>query len=181
MPTKKTQTIALYFSVIIMAIASIFWVNGLILAWTAPTAVPPAGNVAAPLNVGSTGQSKAGGLILNTGGAATGLIVNSGNVGIGTAAPGAKLEVSGNIIANTPTASNHVATKGYVDAAAGGGGCYISYSGGCLAGFTNMGSAGTWGYCVTSNSIGSSFFRPPGGGCGGVASKNIGTAYVCCQ
>jgi len=97
MPTKKTQTIALYFSVIIMAIASIFWVNGLILAWTAPTAVPPAGNVAAPLNVGSTGQSKAGGLILNTGGAATGLIVNSGNVGIGTAAPEQKLHIQGNV------------------------------------------------------------------------------------
>ena len=80
-----------------MAIASIFWVNGLILAWTAPTAVPPAGNVAAPLNVGSTGQSKAGGLILNTGGAATGLIVNSGNVGIGTAAPASKLQVAGTI------------------------------------------------------------------------------------
>jgi len=39
------------------------------------------------LNIGSTGQSKAGGLILNTGGAATGLIVQSGNVGIGTTTP----------------------------------------------------------------------------------------------
>lgn len=95
--TKKTQTAALYFSVIIMAIASIFWVNGLILAWTAPTAVPPGSNVAAPLNVGSTGQSKAGGLILNTGGATTGLIVDSGNVGIGTAAPASKLQVAGTI------------------------------------------------------------------------------------
>jgi len=63
----------------------------------------------------------------------------------------------------------------------GAGACYVSYSGACLAGFTNMGSAGIWGYCVTSNSTGASFFRPPGGGCGGVASKNIGTAYVCCQ
>lgn len=40
---------------------------------------------------------------------------NSGNVGIGTLSPTAKLHVSWNIIASTPTASNHVATKGYVD------------------------------------------------------------------
>ena len=56
----------------------------------------------------------------------------SGNVGIGTTAPGEKLEVSGNIklsgtspaykITNMvlPTASSDAATKGYVDAAQGG-------------------------------------------------------------
>ncbi len=49
-----------------------------------------------------------------------GLLVPNGNVGIGTAAPSSKLEVVGNIIANSPIASNHVATKGYVDAQAGG-------------------------------------------------------------
>jgi len=36
-------------------------------------------------------------------------------VGIGTTSPGAKLEVNGNIIANYPTVSDHVATKQYVD------------------------------------------------------------------
>ncbi len=40
-----------------------------------------------------------------------------GNVGIGTINPSAKLEVNGNIIAFVPTENNHVATKGYVDAA----------------------------------------------------------------
>ncbi len=40
---------------------------------------------------------------------------NSGNVGIGTVSPSAKLEVDGNIIASNPTAANHVATKDYVD------------------------------------------------------------------
>jgi len=45
----------------------------------------------------------------------------SGNVGIGTTNPSAKLEVNGNIIASPPTADNHVATKAYVDAQAGGG------------------------------------------------------------
>ena len=47
------------------------------------------------------------------------VIDNAGNVGIGTVAPAAKLEVIGNIIAATPTAGNHVATKAYVDAAGG--------------------------------------------------------------
>ena len=40
---------------------------------------------------------------------------NSGNVGIGTTLPSVKLEVNGNIICTKPTASNHVATKQYVD------------------------------------------------------------------
>ena len=34
-------------------------------AWTGPTATPPNGNVAAPINVGSSIQTKLGGLILN--------------------------------------------------------------------------------------------------------------------
>lgn len=53
---------------------------------------------------------------------------NGGNVGIGTTNPGAKLEVNGNIIADNPTADNHVATKEYVDDSSGGGytNCYIN-------------------------------------------------------
>lgn len=39
----------------------------------------------------------------------------TGDVGIGNTSPNAKLHVSGNIIAATPTANNHVATKAYVD------------------------------------------------------------------
>ncbi len=46
-------------------------------------------------------------------------IRNNGRVGIGTASPGAPLHVAGNIIASNPTASNHVATKSYVDSQGG--------------------------------------------------------------
>jgi len=53
----------------------IFVLNYLVLAWTEPKQAPPADNVPAPLNVGFDGQQKAGGLILNTGNATTGLIV----------------------------------------------------------------------------------------------------------
>jgi hypothetical protein len=58
-----------------------------------PTQTPPLSNVPTPLNTGSTGQSKAGGLILNTGGAVNGLIVDKGNVGIGIVNPPSLLSV----------------------------------------------------------------------------------------
>ena len=38
----------------------------LVAAWTGPTQAPPDGNVAAPINVGTTGQVKNGGLGVNT-------------------------------------------------------------------------------------------------------------------
>jgi len=68
-----------------------------LFAFTEPSANPPLGNVPAPLNVGSSGQSKSGGLILNTGGASYGLIVDQGSVGIGTQSPTQKLDVIGYI------------------------------------------------------------------------------------
>lgn len=67
--------------------------------WTGPSASPPNANVPAPLNVGAAGQAKTGGLILNTGNATNGLIVQYGKVGIGLTSPGYKLEVAGNVAA----------------------------------------------------------------------------------
>ncbi len=68
--------------------------------WTPPSAgtVAPANNTAAPLHVGALGQAKAGGLSLNSSGAVNGLIVEKGNVGIGTVSPAGKLDVKGNTI-----------------------------------------------------------------------------------
>ena len=81
--------------------------------WVGPTANPTGGNTDTPLNVGSSIQNKAGPLTLGstlgvTGatllnsnlwikatGLANGLIVENGNVGIGTTNPGAGLDIQG--------------------------------------------------------------------------------------
>ena len=56
------------------------------------------------------------GLTVGYGGAAApaGGAIIAGNVGIGTTGPTARLHVAGNIIADAPTADNHVATRGWV-------------------------------------------------------------------
>lgn len=75
-------------------------------AWQEPGQIAPNGNVGAPLTTGWQGQAKyGGGIVLNatdpgTGlSAVNGLLVPNGNVGIGTVAPAAKLDILG---ANAP-------------------------------------------------------------------------------
>ena len=78
-------------------IVAVLAVGAIVYGWTEPSVTPPNPdpNVAIPLNDGSLYQYKKGNLALNTDGAyAYGLLVPNGNVGIGTASPGAKLEVS---------------------------------------------------------------------------------------
>ena len=67
-------------------------------AWVEPTQTPPNGNVPPPLNISNIAQEKIGGLILNTGGAVNGLIIDKGNVGIGVSSPtiSTRLEVAQN-------------------------------------------------------------------------------------
>ena len=98
--------------------------------WAPPTATAPGNNTDIPLNVSGTGQSKSGklavgtstlptatmdvtgtiyatgGATLNTGNAGNGLIVQYGNVGIGTTTPGATLNVKGNFEISSPSYDN---------------------------------------------------------------------------
>jgi hypothetical protein len=100
---------ALTFGVLVISFGVAFYA----VAWQEPTVSPPGDNVATPLNVDSEGQSKqgwlhtfkslftgdapstaeqestgilrtTGGAILNTGGAVTGLIIDKGEICIGT-------------------------------------------------------------------------------------------------
>ena len=87
------KTIALSAAVSLAVSLSSFLVLAQMGGWTEPSATPPDGNVPAPLNVGGEGQAKSGGLILNTGGAANGLIVDKGNVGIGISNPNGRLHI----------------------------------------------------------------------------------------
>jgi len=102
------KVISLVFSVLVVCFAIAFYA----VAWSEPTQSPPGGNVPTPLNTGSTGQSKAGGLILNTGGAANGLIVANGRVGIGTASPKAALDVNGLVVAKNASGTSLAVRSG---------------------------------------------------------------------
>lgn len=100
-----------------------------VFAWTGPTAAPPGNNAATPLNTSATAQSKSGGLLLNTGGATNGLIVQLGNVGIDTTTPANKLQVAVsnsttdgiNILSSTiPSNGNAYSTLSFSSAVAAG-------------------------------------------------------------
>ena len=104
----KTQISQKIVSIVFSVLVVCFGIGFYVFAWTEPPAPPPGGNVAVPLNVGPIGQTKLGGLILNTSAvpAENGLIVAQGNVGIGTVSPQAiqdgrtiNLDVVENIVA----------------------------------------------------------------------------------
>lgn len=73
------KIIALIFGILVLTFLAVFYV----VAWQEPSEAPPGGNVSAPLNTGATGQSKAGGLILNTSGAPNALVIDKGNLCFG--------------------------------------------------------------------------------------------------
>ena len=106
---------------IALVIGAVLFSAGLqTLAFTPPSSAPPTGDAYAPLTTSDVPQGKVagldlgaittkGGAIINTvGGSWHGLIVENGNVGIGTTGPGAKLHVAGGgaILGTNGTSSN---------------------------------------------------------------------------
>lgn len=97
-----SKAISISFGVIIILFLTVFYIS----AWTDPTAVPPGGNVSAPINVGGSLQAKEGVLVLQRQGllpslethGSTLLSTNSGMVGIGTTNPTEKLDLNGNFV-----------------------------------------------------------------------------------
>jgi len=161
-----------------------------VVAWVEPTVAPPGGNLKAPLNVSGVGQVKEGGLMLNTGGAATGLIVDKGNVGIGTTSPNEKLVVNGkqdmmmNNIINVadPVKGKDAVNKDYVDAHSGGGGncnytqckavCAENNNAKCPSGWTRMDLVMDGNGCGESNNL----YSTPDG-CFSYFTQTISTRY----
>jgi hypothetical protein len=93
MNTWRTTTKQIIFSVTLFSLCT-FGASFALGDWTVPASSAPtctSGNPGcdAPLNVTSTGQTKLGGLTLNTGGAPNGLIVASGKTALGTVTPNA--------------------------------------------------------------------------------------------
>lgn len=100
---KIVKSLGFIFGVITLS----FGLGYVVLAWSEPVSAPPectAGTPGcdAPINVGGVGQIKSGNLQVNALSTGTlsgnALLVPNGNVGIGTTAPGAKLEVKGDVL-----------------------------------------------------------------------------------
>ncbi len=148
-----------FFSQVAVLIGAVLFSIGLqALAFTQPSASPPNADAYAPLNAGPSVQKKSGGLFLNTGGASNGLIVQFGNVGIGTLTPVAKLSVAGGVQIGDDTSACTEANYGTLrsnnnslqycgsitSTTQSGGACNTGCPGG-----TALYPISSWGTCIT--------------------------------
>ncbi len=129
---------------ILLASISLFLLFPVIASaqWVGPTGTPPSNNASTPLNISGTAQAKTGGLLLNTGNAADGLIVQYGNVGIGNTSPSYKLDVTGsywNNVERINSSSGSVGIDAFVNSSTRSGVLY-----GDTGGFGLLGSNTNW-------------------------------------
>jgi len=101
MTSKNFKISLIFITAIILTLGLSISLQSLLAAYTAPLANPATcltgdPGCDAPLNIGSLLQTKSGALWINTDGISPyGLIVETGNVGIGNTGPSYKLDVSG--------------------------------------------------------------------------------------
>ena len=81
-------------TILSFALGGLLLGSHLVFGFTEPGQLPAGGNVLPPLDTSATGQAKAGGLIINTGGASVGFIVDKGSVGIGSSVPKGTLDIT---------------------------------------------------------------------------------------
>ncbi len=97
---KSALTFRQFFATLFLLFVGLFAASAL-SAWAGPTAMPPSGNVAAPINVGTTDQVKNAGLSVNSF-AVFGSQYIQDKLGIGRPSPVVPLDVNGTIrIANS--------------------------------------------------------------------------------
>ncbi|MFA6106946.1 MAG: tail fiber domain-containing protein [Patescibacteria group bacterium] len=94
---RATKSIIFSLILIIVVLGLSISFQNLLAAWVSPSVAPPDGNAPKPLNEGSDNQPKNGMLLLNHDGNTNGLIVEHGNVGIGTVSPSQILDVAGHM------------------------------------------------------------------------------------
>ena len=87
---SPTKLASLIFSILTLCFAVVSLSSA---AWNTPTLNPPDGDAPPPLNVSSVYQQKIGPLVINTGAAASGLLIPFGNVAVGTLSPSADFQV----------------------------------------------------------------------------------------